>query len=195
MARGGATSIQQPMPRGDVEKFPRPCCRMLAGFRIRICTGTAQRLLNRRDDIDHGAAKHQSHQDLHPGDGRIGTVIGAIIGAAITLATSNLLVLTILLFVFGLLMFSSRGVNLSVVQIFFTPFIIILLNILYPGEWYLAFYRVLAVSIGVAIDRLKCTSRCSRRRPRGFDSIYPLRNFGGGPWRGQKASLKHPKRD
>ena len=31
------------------------------------------------------------------------------------------------------------------------PFIIILLNIYYPGEWYLSFIRILDVAIGGAI--------------------------------------------
>ena len=81
----------------------------------------------------------------------IGAVIGALIAAAITLETSDPFLLSALLFVFAVLMFASRGVNLGLVQVFLTPFIIILLNIIYPGEWYLAFYRILDVAIGVAI--------------------------------------------
>jgi uncharacterized membrane protein YccC len=71
------------------------------------------------------------------------------LAAAITLETSSVYVLLPLLFVFAILTFASRGVNFGLVQIFLTPFIIILINIIYPGEWYLAFYRILDVVIGV----------------------------------------------
>ena len=36
-------------------------------------------------------------------------------------------------------------------HIFLVPFIIILLNIYYPGEWYLSFIRILDVAIGGAV--------------------------------------------
>jgi hypothetical protein len=78
----------------------------------------------------------------------IGTMIGAIVAAAITLEIGAPYVLAILLFAFALAMFATRGVNLALVQLFFTPFIIILLNILYPGEWMLAESRILDVAIG-----------------------------------------------
>ena len=80
-----------------------------------------------------------------------GTIMGALIAAAITLETSDAYVLLPLLFAFAVLMLASRGVNFGLVQVFLTPFIIILLNILYPGDWYLAFYRILEVGIGVAL--------------------------------------------
>ena len=81
----------------------------------------------------------------------IGTVIGAFVAAAITLETGDVYVLLPLLFVFAVLMFASRGVNFGLVQVFLTPFIIILINILYPGDWYFAFYRILEVVIGVVL--------------------------------------------
>src|ERR1700733_609671 len=68
----------------------------------------------------------------------IGTIIGAVIAAAITLETNEIPVLLSLLFVFAVLMFATRGVNVGIVQVFFTAFIIILVNIIYPGEGYLA---------------------------------------------------------
>jgi hypothetical protein len=81
----------------------------------------------------------------------LGTFAGAVIAAAITLGISNSYVLGGLMLVFGTVMFATRGVNLGLSQLFFTPFIIILLNILYPGEWYLAEIRILDVAIGGAI--------------------------------------------
>jgi hypothetical protein len=81
----------------------------------------------------------------------IGTAIGAFVAAAITLETNDVYVLLPLLFAFAVLMFASRGVNFGLVQVFLTPFIIILINIIYPGDWYLAFYRILEVAIGVVL--------------------------------------------
>jgi uncharacterized membrane protein YccC len=81
----------------------------------------------------------------------IGTIIGAFMAAAVTLETSDVYVLLPLMLAFAVLMFASRGVNIALVQIFVVPFIIILLNIIYPGEWYLALYRILEVAIGLVL--------------------------------------------
>ncbi len=100
-----------------------------------------------------------------------GTAVGAMLAASITLGTGDLLILGSLLLVFGVLMFASRGVNLGLVQLFFTPFIIILLNIIYPGDWRLAEIRILDVGIGGAIAILSVCSlevferRAHARRP------------------------------
>ena len=81
----------------------------------------------------------------------VGAIVGATIAAAITLETTNVYILLPLLFVFAVLMFALRGVNVALVQVFLVPFIIILLNIIYPGVWYFALYRVLEVGIGVSL--------------------------------------------
>jgi uncharacterized membrane protein YccC len=81
----------------------------------------------------------------------LGTIAGATIAAAVTLGVGNVYALEILLFAFGITMFATRGVNFGLVQVSFTPFLIILLNLLYPGEWYLAEVRILDVAIGGAI--------------------------------------------
>lgn len=81
----------------------------------------------------------------------LGTILGAAIAAAITLELHDVYVLEVLLLAFGIAMFASRGVNFALVQMFFTPFLIILLNLLYPGEWYLAVIRIIDVAIGGAL--------------------------------------------
>jgi uncharacterized membrane protein YccC len=93
-----------------------------------------------------------------------GTIIGAFIAAAITLETSNQYVLLPLLFAFAFMMLALRGVNFGLVQVFITPFIIILVNILYPGEWYLAFYRIFEVGIAVVLAILAVYLLSVRRR-------------------------------
>jgi hypothetical protein len=80
-----------------------------------------------------------------------GTIAGALMAAAITLSISDVYVLEAFLLVFAIAMFATRGVNLGLTQVLITPFIIILLNLLYPGEWWLALYRVLDVALGGAI--------------------------------------------
>jgi len=81
----------------------------------------------------------------------LGTVAGAILAAAVTLEVTNEFALAVILFVFAFLGFSSRGVNLGFTQIFFVPFLIVLLNLNFPGQWELAFVRILDVGIGGAI--------------------------------------------
>jgi hypothetical protein len=81
----------------------------------------------------------------------VGTVIGATIAAFVTLGITNDYLLWALLFLFSIGQFATRGMNLGLTQVFNTPFLIILLNILYPGEWQLAEVRILDVVIGGAI--------------------------------------------
>ena len=77
-----------------------------------------------------------------------GTVAGAIVALVVTLGTGNVLALFAFLCVFSFLMFATRSVNLVVFVFFLTAFIIILLNIAYPGSWDLALVRIVDVAIG-----------------------------------------------
>ncbi|MDA4136938.1 MAG: FUSC family protein [Thaumarchaeota archaeon] len=81
----------------------------------------------------------------------LGTVVGATMAAFVTLGITNDYLLWTLLFLFSVGQFATRGMNLGLTQVFNTPFLIILLNILYPGEWQLAEVRILDVVIGGAI--------------------------------------------
>jgi hypothetical protein len=81
----------------------------------------------------------------------IGTVAGALIATVITLETNNHYLLLALLFSFAVVVFATLGVSITLTQIFLVPFVIILLNIYYPGQWYLPFIRILNVAIGAAI--------------------------------------------
>lgn len=82
-----------------------------------------------------------------------GTIVGAVIAAVITILIGNdpyfLLALVLLI---AFLLFSLRGVNFGIMQVFVSLFIIVLLNIVFPGEWYLAFYRIVDVAIGIGIS-------------------------------------------
>ena len=81
----------------------------------------------------------------------IGTIAGALIAAVITIETNNHYLLLALLFSFAVVVFATLGVNVTLTQIFLVPFVIILLNLYYPGQWYLPFIRILNVAIGAAI--------------------------------------------
>jgi hypothetical protein len=96
----------------------------------------------------------------------LGTIIGALIAAVITLENSNPYLRLVLLFSFAVMLYATMRVNVILTQIFLVPFIIILLNIYYPGEWYLSFIRILDVAIGgviaVAMVYLWSALSCSR---------------------------------
>ena len=81
----------------------------------------------------------------------MGTIAGSIIAAVITLETSNHYLVLALLFSFAVVLFAVIGVNIILIQIFLVPFIIILLSIYYPGQWYISLFRILDVAIGGAI--------------------------------------------
>ena len=99
----------------------------------------------------------------------IGTIVGALIAAVITLENSNFYLRLALLFSFAVMVFATMKVNVILTQIFLTPFIIILLNIYYPGEWYLSFIRILDVAIGgaIAVAMVYLRSALSRSRLSG----------------------------
>ena len=81
----------------------------------------------------------------------MGTIAGSLIAAAITLETNNLYLLLVMLFSFAAVLFAVIGVNIILIQIFLVPFIIILLSIYYPGQWYISLFRIIDVAIGGAI--------------------------------------------
>ncbi len=78
----------------------------------------------------------------------VGTVFGAMIAAAVTLEVTSLFILAALLFLFAFGMFASRFVNQALFQALVTPFLIVLLNIIYPGDWWFAFARIADVAVG-----------------------------------------------
>ncbi len=78
----------------------------------------------------------------------LGTILGAVLGAGVIMETRNIYIQLILLSVFAVFMFATRGVNLALVQVSLAPFIIILLNIIYLGQADFAEARVIDVAIG-----------------------------------------------
>jgi hypothetical protein len=94
-----------------------------------------------------------------------GTLVGAIIAASVTLEVTNDYLLCVFMLMFSIALYATRGMNLALTQAFLTPFIIILLNILYPGQWQLAETRILDVAIGGAIAVLSVYTLGIKRPP------------------------------
>ena len=86
----------------------------------------------------------------------------------VTEKAKRLFLLLALLFSFVAVLFAVIGVNIILIQIFLVPFIIILLSIYYPGQWYISLLRILDVAIGgaiaVAMVYLKGSTYFSRTR-------------------------------
>jgi uncharacterized membrane protein YccC len=89
----------------------------------------------------------------------IGTVAGALIATVITLETNNHYLLLALLFSFAVIVFATLGVSITLTQMVLVPFVIILLNLYYPGQWYLPFIRILNVAIGADIARSRYSNK------------------------------------
>lgn len=81
----------------------------------------------------------------------VGTIGGAIVGAVIVLTVTNDYLLWGFLLLFIVALCVTRGMSVLLAQGFVAPFIIILLNIVFPGQWMLAEFRVLDVAIGGCI--------------------------------------------
>lgn len=79
----------------------------------------------------------------------LGTVAGAVLGFVTTLVVGGGGIIAVIpLFIFGVGMFSTRNVNYIVFTLFLTAFIIILLDLAYPGNQLLAITRILDTCIG-----------------------------------------------
>jgi len=82
----------------------------------------------------------------------IGTIAGAVLGFVTTvLIGANAPLAVVPMFVFSVGMFSTRNANYIVFTLFLTAFIIVLLNLAYPGDQVLALTRILDTCIGGAL--------------------------------------------
>lgn len=78
----------------------------------------------------------------------VGTIGGAIVALAVTFALGTNWLELLPLFAFGVGMFSTRNSNYAVFTLFLTCFIILLLDLAYPGDQQLALIRVLDTCLG-----------------------------------------------
>jgi len=105
----------------------------------------------------------------------VGTVAGAMVAALVTLEITSVDVLVVLLFLFAFSMNASRFVNQALFQALVTPFLIILLDMIYPGDWRFALVRIADVAIGGGLAVIAVYLLCielnlasQRRSPRAL---------------------------
>jgi uncharacterized membrane protein YccC len=78
----------------------------------------------------------------------VGTVAGSVVGAILAAAVTKRLALDLLLVPFGILAFSLMAHNYGLGVLFLTPFVVLLLNTVLPGDWKVAAIRSLDTVIG-----------------------------------------------
>jgi hypothetical protein len=81
----------------------------------------------------------------------LGTIAGAVLGFVTTVIVGPSAIALVPMLVFSVGMFSTRNFNYVVFTMFLTAFIIVLLNIAYPGDQLLALTRILDTFIGGAL--------------------------------------------
>lgn len=81
----------------------------------------------------------------------LGSVAGGIIAVIIAATVQNIVALDVLLFVFSLLAFSHVRTNYGFYALFLTPFVVLMIDTVVPGDWQIAFVRILDTLIGGAI--------------------------------------------
>jgi hypothetical protein len=85
----------------------------------------------------------------------IGTIVGAEIGMLIIAnVVHNIWLLSFILFVFASTFFAVRNVNYALATLFLTPFVLVLFNILIPGQTMLAHVRIFDTLIGAGLSLL-----------------------------------------
>jgi Fusaric acid resistance protein-like len=84
----------------------------------------------------------------------IGTIAGAELALLILTNVHDLWFLYCILFVFASVFYAVRYVNFALLTFFLTPFVLILFNILIPGQIYLGHIRILDTMIGVGLSLL-----------------------------------------
>jgi uncharacterized membrane protein YccC len=78
----------------------------------------------------------------------VGTLAGSVMGAILAAVMTTLLALDLFLVLFGILAFSLMARNYGLGVLFLTPFIVLLLNTVQPGDWEAAAIRSLDTVIG-----------------------------------------------
>ncbi len=83
-----------------------------------------------------------------------GTMLGAVIGAGVLVATDRSADLIVIMFVLAMLTFSLMSLNYGLGVVFLTPMVIVLISTGQPGDWGLAGHRMLNTLIGAGLALL-----------------------------------------
>jgi uncharacterized membrane protein YgaE (UPF0421/DUF939 family) len=81
----------------------------------------------------------------------LGSVVGGILAVCIAAEIQNLIFMDVLLLLFSILAFSHVRTNYGVYVFFLTPFVILMIDTIVPGDWQIALVRILDTFIGGAI--------------------------------------------
>ena len=81
----------------------------------------------------------------------LGSVAGGIIAVIIAALFQNIIILDVLLIFFSVLAFSHVRTNYGFYVLFLTPFVVLMIDTVIPGNWEIAFVRILDTMIGGAI--------------------------------------------
>jgi len=72
----------------------------------------------------------------------LGSVLGGAVGLLLAVFLRNIVVLDLLLVVFAVLAYSHSPRSYSLFTLFLTPFVVLMLNIVEPGDWQIALVRI-----------------------------------------------------
>jgi Fusaric acid resistance protein-like len=81
----------------------------------------------------------------------LGSVAGGILALIIAMLIQNIVVLDILLTLFSALAFSHVRTNYGFYALFLTPFVVLMIDTVIPGDWKIALIRILDTILGGAI--------------------------------------------
>jgi hypothetical protein len=81
----------------------------------------------------------------------LGSVAGGILAVIIAALVQNIVALDVLLILFSVLAFSHVRTNYGFYVLFLTPFVVLMIDTVIPGDWEIAFVRILDTLIGGAI--------------------------------------------
>ena len=80
-----------------------------------------------------------------------GSVVGGIVAVIFAALIQNVIALDALLVLFSILAFSHVRTNYGFYVLFLTPFVVLMLDTVIPGDWEVAFVRILDTLLGGAI--------------------------------------------
>lgn len=81
----------------------------------------------------------------------LGSVAGGILAVVIAALFQNIVIIDILLVLFSVLAFSNVRTNYGFYALFLTPFVVLMIDTVMPGDWQIALVRILDTLIGGAI--------------------------------------------
>ena len=99
----------------------------------------------------------------------LGSVAGGVLALLIAATFQNIIILDVLLIIFSILAFSHVRTNYGIYVLFLTPFVILMIDTVIPGDWQIALVRIFDTFLGGAIALL--VTFLLRPRPREIEEV------------------------